>query len=204
MPIRFYCPLGHRLVVPDERAGKKGRCPQCRQKVYVPVADPRPSGQPKQPLAGEAIELDQAGDASPGVLDAPRAAAPGGSQGQLATATARRLSPAEKSPAAAPADPRDPLALALDEITAMQHDKDQAVVYMPRSEEPSSHSGSVSKWLPPPAAKAATGAAAAPGTSAVAVPPATPDPPGAGPAANLAPIAALPAAASGAMAPVRG
>jgi hypothetical protein len=46
--IHFYCPLGHRLVVPDERAGKKGRCPVCHQRVYVPVADPRPSGRPKE------------------------------------------------------------------------------------------------------------------------------------------------------------
>lgn len=49
MAIHFYCPLGHRLVVPDERAGKKGRCPVCEQMVIVPVADPRPSGKPKEP-----------------------------------------------------------------------------------------------------------------------------------------------------------
>ncbi|MGC3970018.1 MAG: hypothetical protein QM775_22640 [Pirellulales bacterium] len=49
MAIHFYCPLGHRLVVPDERAGKKGRCPVCEQLVIVPVADPRPSGKGKQP-----------------------------------------------------------------------------------------------------------------------------------------------------------
>lgn len=49
MPIHFYCPLGHRLAVPDDRAGKKGRCPVCHQRVYVPVADPRPSGKPKTP-----------------------------------------------------------------------------------------------------------------------------------------------------------
>lgn len=43
MAIHFYCPLGHRLAVPDERAGKKGRCPECYQRVIVPVADPRAS-----------------------------------------------------------------------------------------------------------------------------------------------------------------
>ena len=47
MPINFYCPLGHRLAVPDDRAGKRGRCPVCQQKVYVPVANPLPSGKPK-------------------------------------------------------------------------------------------------------------------------------------------------------------
>jgi hypothetical protein len=36
MAIRFFCPLGHRLKVPDERAGKKGRCPVCHQRLVVP------------------------------------------------------------------------------------------------------------------------------------------------------------------------
>jgi hypothetical protein len=49
MAIHFYCPLGHRLVVPDERAGKKGRCPACHQLVIAPVPNPLPSGKPKEP-----------------------------------------------------------------------------------------------------------------------------------------------------------
>src|SRR5947208_16725974 len=40
MTIRFLCPMGHPLAVPDNRAGKKGRCPVCRQRVVVP----RPPG----------------------------------------------------------------------------------------------------------------------------------------------------------------
>jgi hypothetical protein len=28
--------LGHKLAVPDELAGKKGRCPECQQRVYIP------------------------------------------------------------------------------------------------------------------------------------------------------------------------
>lgn len=36
MTLRFLCPLGHRLAVPDHLAGKKGRCPVCKQKVYIP------------------------------------------------------------------------------------------------------------------------------------------------------------------------
>ncbi|MGH7140906.1 MAG: hypothetical protein ACREHD_34685, partial [Pirellulales bacterium] len=36
MAIRFFCPLGHRLKVPEERAGKKGRCPICHQRLVVP------------------------------------------------------------------------------------------------------------------------------------------------------------------------
>ncbi|HET6883913.1 MAG TPA: hypothetical protein VFI31_27410 [Pirellulales bacterium] len=38
MSIRFFCPLGHRLQVPDKRAGKKGRCPMCGQRLIVPEA----------------------------------------------------------------------------------------------------------------------------------------------------------------------
>jgi hypothetical protein len=49
MPIHFYCPLGHRLAVPDDRAGKKGRCPICHQRVYVPEPDPKPSSREKAP-----------------------------------------------------------------------------------------------------------------------------------------------------------
>lgn len=49
MTIHFYCPLGHRLAVPDERAGKKGRCPMCHQLVIAPVANPMPSGRDKAP-----------------------------------------------------------------------------------------------------------------------------------------------------------
>lgn len=36
MVIRFFCPFGHRLKVPEERAGKRGRCPVCRQRFIVP------------------------------------------------------------------------------------------------------------------------------------------------------------------------
>jgi hypothetical protein len=36
MAIRFFCPFGHRLKVPEERAGKRGRCPICRQRFIVP------------------------------------------------------------------------------------------------------------------------------------------------------------------------
>jgi hypothetical protein len=36
MSIRFFCPLGHRLQVPNQRAGKKGRCPICGQRLVVP------------------------------------------------------------------------------------------------------------------------------------------------------------------------
>lgn len=40
MAIRFLCPLGHRLAVAEHLAGKKGRCPVCKQRVYIPDLDP--------------------------------------------------------------------------------------------------------------------------------------------------------------------
>lgn len=63
MPIRFSCPNGHRLIVPNERAGKKGKCPECRVRVYVPLpaggsADLLP---PQPPGARDDIDDDQAG-----------------------------------------------------------------------------------------------------------------------------------------------
>lgn len=59
MAIHFYCPLGHRLVVPDERAGKKGRCPACRQRVFVPEPIPDASGRPATPTS---LQLPPDGD----------------------------------------------------------------------------------------------------------------------------------------------
>ncbi len=46
MSIRFICPKGHRLAVPDDRAGKRGRCSLCNQRVVVPLADNLPADVP--------------------------------------------------------------------------------------------------------------------------------------------------------------
>ncbi len=59
--IRFLCPYGHRLAVPDHRAGKKGRCPECFQKVIIPAPNPQPQGSDGSPLnagPGQPILLD--------------------------------------------------------------------------------------------------------------------------------------------------
>lgn len=61
MSIQFVCPYGHRLKVPDHRAGKKGRCPKCYQRVIVPVPNPIPSGKEKKPwnaTQGDTLEAD--------------------------------------------------------------------------------------------------------------------------------------------------
>lgn len=61
MSIRFLCPLGHRLKVPDYRVGKKGRCPVCREKVVVPTVGLKrerrhPSTKGEAPAAAESAD----------------------------------------------------------------------------------------------------------------------------------------------------
>ena len=61
MVIQFLCPYGHRLKAPDHRAGKKGRCPTCQQRVIVPAPNPIPSGREKRDWNAspdDRIELD--------------------------------------------------------------------------------------------------------------------------------------------------
>src|SRR5688572_12575630 len=36
MPLRVKCPTGHKLIVPDDRAGRSLRCPRCGQVTVVP------------------------------------------------------------------------------------------------------------------------------------------------------------------------
>jgi hypothetical protein len=43
MVIRFSCPNGHNLSSPDERAGRKGKCPECGVSVQVPFQAPGPN-----------------------------------------------------------------------------------------------------------------------------------------------------------------
>ncbi len=51
MTIRFLCPSGHSLSVPDASAGKKVRCARCKRTTYVPQRStlPKPSALPGQP-----------------------------------------------------------------------------------------------------------------------------------------------------------
>lgn len=43
MGIRFYCPRGHKLNVKAELAGKVGFCPECGQRVLIPIESTRES-----------------------------------------------------------------------------------------------------------------------------------------------------------------
>lgn len=40
MPIRVSCQCGHSLSVPDQLAGKSGKCPKCQQVIKIPAAAP--------------------------------------------------------------------------------------------------------------------------------------------------------------------
>ena len=39
MPIAVVCPNGHRLACPDDRAGKKGKCPKCGTSFEIPESN---------------------------------------------------------------------------------------------------------------------------------------------------------------------
>ncbi len=43
MSIDFRCPAGHKLSVDDALAGRKARCPLCRQKMWVPEDNSQPN-----------------------------------------------------------------------------------------------------------------------------------------------------------------
>jgi len=55
MAIRFTCPAGHRLKVPDEKAGRGMLCPICQESVTVPEAEVADSdiAQPEPPSIEE-------------------------------------------------------------------------------------------------------------------------------------------------------
>ncbi len=64
MTIKFLCPYGHKLAVPDDRAGKKGRCPVCNQRVYIPkpdTAELNPTVPPVPPAGATPPPADSAG-----------------------------------------------------------------------------------------------------------------------------------------------
>jgi hypothetical protein len=62
MPIRVTCQCGHSLAVPDNLAGKSGKCPKCQQILKIPasneaasspVAKQNPAAKPKPPAPAQ-------------------------------------------------------------------------------------------------------------------------------------------------------
>lgn len=52
MAIKFLCPLGHRLKVHNDLAGKAGHCPICRQRVFIPLVSAAPPRRKRPAAAG--------------------------------------------------------------------------------------------------------------------------------------------------------
>lgn len=76
MPIRFVCPFGHPLVVPDERAGKRGRCPVCRQRLIIPTPDANSPALERLPWKRSWPDEPIAVDRSDAEIDAETASGP--------------------------------------------------------------------------------------------------------------------------------
>ncbi len=78
MPIEFRCPLGHRLGAPDHYAGKKIRCPVCREKVRIPrpAAAPQPPAEPSLSPQGQQTSAPESPPESPAVPEPVATAAP--------------------------------------------------------------------------------------------------------------------------------
>lgn len=59
MPIEFACECGKQLKVADEHAGKRAKCPACKNPVTVPAAElppvPSPSPEPDEDAAFRAL-----------------------------------------------------------------------------------------------------------------------------------------------------
>ncbi len=89
MPIRIQCQCGHSLQVPDQLAGKSGKCPKCSNVIKIPV----PSGGSSKPAAPEGTAT-KAASAKPGAgSKAPSASAPK----PTAKAAVKQAAPAAKA-----------------------------------------------------------------------------------------------------------
>jgi len=90
MPRKIACPAGHKMIVPDDRAGQPLTCPRCGERfVAASVGDEEPTGPVK-------VEAESAGD----VAAPPVAAAPASARLPVIHATPRSVSKSHWQPAA--------------------------------------------------------------------------------------------------------
>ncbi len=83
MPIKFQCTCGHVLTVPDNAAGKSGKCPKCQATVKVPV--PKATA----PASAEAKDANTAKSAAAKPVSAkPAAVKPAAAKPAMANKTA--------------------------------------------------------------------------------------------------------------------
>ena len=78
MGIRFYCPRGHKLNVKAELAGKVGFCPECGQRVLIPIESTRESSHQRKLAKQEGFAPDS--EESSLTLHQPPGGLPPGSQ----------------------------------------------------------------------------------------------------------------------------
>jgi hypothetical protein len=70
MTIALLCPNGHRLLCPEQQAGKRGKCPQCGATFRVPELSSVTSG----PGSSSAMPILVAGGSSPKLVESPQPA----------------------------------------------------------------------------------------------------------------------------------
>lgn len=59
MPIKFHCSHCGKLVkAPDEAGGKRGRCPACKESVYVPLPPDADDPIPLAPIDEQKVKAD--------------------------------------------------------------------------------------------------------------------------------------------------
>jgi len=82
VPITFHCTCGQSITVPDQFAGKMGRCPGCKNPVQVPAASAAPAPAPApmatpRPMPRTAPLPTPGGTAQAPAVTRPSGAAPG-------------------------------------------------------------------------------------------------------------------------------
>lgn len=59
MPIKFHCShCGKMVKAPDEAGGKRGRCPSCKESVYVPLPADADDAIPLAPIDAQQEQVD--------------------------------------------------------------------------------------------------------------------------------------------------
>ncbi|MEK6236043.1 MAG: hypothetical protein N2C14_15160, partial [Planctomycetales bacterium] len=99
MIIRFLCPLGHRLIVPQQQAGNKIQCPVCYNLVSIPVRDPHASGKAKKAWNATPTQEAQAAREAQAAVSSPTPAV------SSPTPAAQTATPAATLPQPVPATP---------------------------------------------------------------------------------------------------
>lgn len=75
MPIRATCQCGHSVSVPDEMAGKRGKCPKCKEILQIPAATAKSGSGKSSSGSAQAAKPAPKGVTAPASKSAPTAKA---------------------------------------------------------------------------------------------------------------------------------